>query len=172
MALLKKKYSTTLLSEKSENACSLLEESRLFQKASCIALYHALADEVQTAALIERWHRGKTILLPVVDGDDIRMLPYKGEESVKPGAFGILEPVANSDSEALPPIDLLVVPGVAFDRRGNRLGRGKGYYDRLLANTHIPKVGLCFDFQLHNEIPTEPFDVPMQGIVTDKEVIL
>ncbi|MDL2310232.1 5-formyltetrahydrofolate cyclo-ligase [Parabacteroides sp. OttesenSCG-928-B22] len=170
MASLKKEYSTTILSEKSTNACSLLEETKLFQEAAYIALYHAMPDEVQTAALIEKWYRQKTILLPVIEGDDIRMLPYRGKETVKPGLFGILEPVAGEETAAYQ-IDLLIAPGVAFDRLGNRLGRGRGYYDRLLTSLSAPRLGLCFDFQLHDEIPAEPFDIPMQGIVTDREII-
>ena len=67
--------------------------------------------------------------------------------------------------------DMLVVPGVAFDKDGNRLGRGKGFYDRLLQAETAFKVGFCFDFQLLPQIPVESFDMPMDAIVTNREVI-
>jgi 5-formyltetrahydrofolate cyclo-ligase len=80
------------------------------------------------------------------------------------GAYGILEPTGPlfTDYDS---IDLAVVPGVAFTRDGVRLGRGKGYYDRLLPRIKSPKVGICFPFQILESIPTEPFDVKMDEVV-------
>ena len=69
-----------------------LEQTELFQAASCIALYHAIAGEVQTAGFIEKWYQKKKLLLPLIVGDDLRLLLYEGPESLKPGPFGILEP--------------------------------------------------------------------------------
>ena len=99
------------------------------------------------------------------------MLLYAGKESLKTGVFGILEP--SEDCEAVPEseIDLIIVPGVAFDRQLNRMGRGKGYYDRLLSTLQAPKIGICFDFQLQDTVPTESFDKKMDMIITEKEII-
>lgn len=135
-----------------------------------------MAGEVQTAAFIEKWGKRKKIVLPVVDGNDLRMVAYKGPDSLRAGAYGILEPISgdreSSESRTLEEeIELIVVPGVAFDRRLNRLGRGKGYYDRLLSTLQARKVGICFDFQLEDAIPTEPFDRKMDAILTEKETI-
>ena len=108
----------------------------------------------------------KRILLPVVVGDDLELRLYTGPEDLKPGAYGIEEPTGELFTDYAD-IDFIVVPGVAFDRNGNRLGRGKGYYDRLLPR--IPsahKAGICFPFQLVEEVPAEPFDIRMDEIIT------
>lgn len=108
----------------------------------------------------------KRILLPVVVGDDLELRLYTRPEDLKPGAYGIEEPTGELFTDYAD-IDFIAVPGVAFDRNGNRLGRGKGYYDRLLPR--IPsayKAGICFPFQLVEEVPAEPFDIRMDEIIT------
>lgn len=186
MALQKKSYTKTRLSERSEAILERLEQTDLFRAASCIALYHALPGEVQTAAFIDKWHDKKTLYLPVVEGDDLRLVPYRGNDHLRAGAFGILEPTETEETAAetkasagipqpevtgrqSPAPDLIIVPGVAFDRKNNRLGRGKGYYDRLLSEWNIPKIGICFDFQLFDEIPAEPFDRKMNLVISENE---
>lgn len=129
-------------------------------------LYHSLPDEVDTHGLVRRWSGQKRILLPVVKGEDLELKLYTGDNHLTQGAFRIDEPTGPAFTDYAA-IDLAVIPGVAFDRRGNRLGRGKGYYDRLLPR--IPsayKIGICFPFQLVEEIPAEPFDIRMDEIVT------
>lgn len=143
-----------------------LEAHPAFRAASTILLYHSLKDEVDTHAFIRKWSREKRILLPVVTGDDLELRLYTGPEDLAVGAYGIEEPTGArfTDYSA---IDLIVVPGVAFDRDGNRLGRGKGYYDRLLPR--IPsayKIGICFPFQVVDEVPAEPFDIRMDEIIS------
>lgn len=155
----------------SEKILKQLEETELFRQASCIALYYSIPGEVQTAAFLEKWFDRKQLLLPLVVGNDLRLLPYKGCDTLTQGAFGIPEP---TDIETAIPesnVDLIIVPGVAFDRQLNRMGRGKGYYDRLLSTLQAPKIGICFDFQLQETIPVEPFDKKMDMIITEKEVI-
>ena len=98
----------------------------------------------------------------------MKLRTYSGPGNLAIGAYGIEEPTGEffTDYSA---IDLIVVPGVAFDRKGNRLGRGKGYYDRLLPQ--IPsayKAGICFSFQIVEEIPAEPFDICMDEVITSK----
>lgn len=148
-----------------------LEACTRFQQASSIALYHAIPGEVQTAPFIEKWHRKKQLFLPVVTGDDLRLVHYTGENSLKPGAFGILEPTTTDRHDTENEIDLIIVPGVAFDHQGNRLGRGKGFYDRLLSSLPVPTIGICYGFQLKETIPVEPFDRKMDWIITEKEVL-
>lgn len=169
MASLKRSYTKTTLLDLSAKIMDQLEETDLFQQASCIALYHAIPGEVQTAGLIEKWYRKKRLLLPLIKGNDLQLLLYAGKESLKTGVFGILEP--SEDCEAVPEseIDLIIVPGVAFDRQHNRLGRGKGFYDRLLSTLDVPKIGICYDFQLKDQIPAEPFDRKMDLIITEKK---
>lgn len=171
IAVLKKSYTPSALDDRSRIILNQLEENVLFQQASCVALYHALPGEVQTAEFIEKWAQHKTILLPVVEGDNLRLLPYNGRQSLKEGAFGILEPNGLTDGVSEKDINLIVIPGIAFDRHLNRLGRGKGFYDRLLTNLDIPKIAICFHFQLIEQVPTEPFDRPMDYIITEEETI-
>lgn len=171
MACLKKSYTKTQLQDWSEQIRSRVEELPLFQAARCIALYHALPGEVQTALWLERWRAmGKRLVLPLVEGDDLRLLPYEGPASLVPGAFGIMEPVSVSGVRSVEDeVELVIVPGVAFDRRLNRLGRGRGFYDRLLSTLRVPRIGICFQFQLFDEIPAEPFDRRMDIIVSEQE---
>lgn len=143
-----------------------LEAHPAFGAAKTILLYHSLKDEVNTHEFIKKWSHDKRILLPVVVGDDLELRLYTGPEDLKLGAYGIDEPTGTLFTDYAA-IDLIAVPGVAFDRKGNRLGRGKGYYDRLLPR--IPsayKIGICFPYQLVEEVPAEPFDIRMDEIIT------
>lgn len=168
IALRKKTYSEATLSNLSSEIMSLLEQTDLFRKASCIALYHALPREVQTQLFIEKWYHEKQLLLPLVTGNDLQLLLYEGADSLQPGAFGILEPKADCIAIQPKQIDLIIVPGVAFDHQHNRLGRGRGFYDRLLSSTQAPKIGLCYEFQLVPQVPIAPFDIKMDYILTEK----
>lgn len=130
-----------------------------------ILLYWALPDEVQTSGLVEALSlAGHTVLLPVVVGDDLELRVYHGLSSMAPGPFGILEPQCSvfTDYDA---IDLAVVPGRAFTLDGARLGRGRGYYDRLLPHLSCPKVGLCFPWQIVPAIPMDAHDIPMDVVL-------
>ncbi len=148
---------------------ALLEEDPLFRQAHTLLFYHSLPDEVNTTAFIEKWYQAKELLLPAVKGEELELHRYTGPEKCRTGAFGIIEPHDSlfTDYEW---IDLAIVPAMAFDLAGNRLGRGKGYYDRLLPRLSCPKVGLCFSFQLLDQVPAEPFDVPVNRIFTENGV--
>ena len=152
--MLKTRHSSSATRQSAE-ILAALEAHPAFRAATTVLLYHSLKDEVDTR-----------ILLPVVVGDDLELRLYTGPEDLKPGAYGIEEPTGELFTDYAD-IDFIVVPGVAFDRNGNRLGRGKGYYDRLLPR--IPsahKAGICFPFQLVEEVPAEPFDIRMDEIIT------
>lgn len=143
----------------------LVEANAQYSKANIVMLYHPLWDEVDVRPLFNRaLGDGKRVILPTVKGDDIIPVEITAETEWVVGDFDILEPVAEAYNG---PIDLIVVPGVAFDNNKNRLGRGKGYYDRFLV--HHPnayRLGVCFEFQIVAEVPTEPFDFPMNDIIT------
>jgi len=172
IALQKKQYPTETLVCWSEQIIRLLEQSELFQKANALACYYALPGEVQTVDFLDRWYQKKRMALPVVQGTDLLLLPYEGKKSVRQGAFGIWEPIIRPDSISLEKeIDLIIVPGVAFDRQLNRLGRGKGFYDRLLATVNVPRIGIAYSFQLRDKIPAETFDRKMDLLITEKEII-
>ena len=141
-----------------------LEQLAVFKEASTLLFYYSLPDEVNTHQFIEKWCRLKTILLPVVVGDELELRIYTGLKDLAVGAYGIMEPTGKLFTD-FDQIDLAIIPGVAFDMNGNRLGRGKGYYDRLLPKIKAEKIGICFPFQLVEEVPAEPFDIRMNQII-------
>lgn len=164
ISLKKAEYSDALLKELSAKILINLENLAEFQVAKTVLLYHSLKDEVYTHDFIEKWAVKKRIILPVVVGDVLELRLYTSQNDLCIGAYGIAEPTGQlfTDYDA---IDLAVVPGVAFNRMGNRLGRGKGYYDKLLPSISATKVGICFPFQLIEEIPTEKFDICMNTVI-------
>ena len=156
---LKKQHTSDELGHQSAIVCHKLEQHPDFIKAKRVMLYNALPDEVQTVDLIERWRKEKTIILPTVVGDDIVPVALESNTGFAVGDFNILEP---QNEPYTGDFDLIVVPGVAFDPKGNRMGRGKGYYDRLLPwLTNAYKAGICFSYQIVDEVPVEPTDIAM-----------
>ena len=152
---------------KSEQIMSLLEMHPHFQKAHVVMAYYALPDEPATQFRLDEWAKTKQVLLPVVEGDHLLIREYRGKDSLEVGAFHIMEPMGPVFS-AYETIDLVVVPGVAFDAALHRLGRGKGYYDRLLSLPEFEncyKLGICFDFQKVEAVPVEENDILMDEIL-------
>ena len=142
-----------------------------WQHAQHILCYWSLPDELPTHESVNNWlAEGKNIYLPRVKGDDLEIVPYHGAQSLDDNnKFHIGEPVGDSvDSSCL---ELIIVPAVALDGKRNRLGRGKGFYDRLLSSTDCPTIGVVCDFQLVDEVPVEPHDHPLDCIVTSDTVI-
>ncbi len=141
--------------------------SGYFKNSEHILLYWALPDEADTKQILQKWFNKKKLYLPVIKGSDLNIVPFEGEDKMIPEAkYGIPEPTgAKLDDESL--IDLIIVPGVAFDKFNNRLGHGAGYYDRILKRLkHSIKTGLAFDFQILSRIPTEPHDIKMDIVMT------
>lgn len=139
-----------------------------FQSARTVLLYASLPDEPNTHTWIRDWWEKKTLLLPVVCGDTLVLRKVTPETVMREGAFHISEPLG-ADFQDWAQIDLAVIPGVAFDDAGYRLGRGRGYYDRLLsapALASVYKIGVCFDFQRCRALPVEPHDVPMNEVLS------
>lgn len=134
-------------------------------EARVVLAYHALPDEVPTAELLAQLlAAGKTVLLPRCQPDGTLTLhTYRGPADVAEGAYHIMEPVTPATT-LLP--DLVIVPAMAYDRAGHRLGRGRGYYDRLLARLpNARTIGLCYDTRLLDNIPTEPHDRQVDAVV-------
>ena len=110
----------------SANILTALEAHPAFRAANTVLLYHSLNDEVDTHEFIQKWSNKKRILLPVVAGDDLELRIYTGPQNMSIcGVYGIKEPTGEAFTDYAA-IDFIVVPGVAFDAKGNRLGRGKG----------------------------------------------
>lgn len=148
-----------------------LESTDDFKSAASILAYYSLPFEVETAEAIDSWAQTKTIYLPVVVGDQLKIKRYNGKSSLSKGAFGVFEPNGEIMDD-LSVIDLVLVPGVAFDKNRNRMGYGKGFYDKLLPLLRAKKVGICFDFQLFEEIPTDSFDQSVDFIVSELQIVL
>ncbi len=146
-----------------------LLQNDLVKQASTIFLYYALPDEVNTDLLLEKLsnRRGgnKRIILPVVDSDILVLKEYIPEE-ISTGYQNIQEPSGKGTVSPLE-INLAIVPGMAFDANCNRMGRGKGFYDKLLPFLECPAIGLGFSFQIVDEIPCETFDKPLDYVITE-----
>lgn len=162
---LKALHQDTIASD-SELIMQLLASDTHFLAAKTVLLYHSLSDEVNSHQFIEEWCLKKQLLLPVVVGEELELRLFQNMNELKIGSFGIAEPTGPLFTDYAK-IDFVAVPGMAFDRNGHRLGRGKGYYDRLLPKlTNAYKAGICFPYQVVDEVPVEPTDITMDGIIT------
>lgn len=147
-----------------------LEKTAAFLMADRIMMYHSLPDELYTHNFLKKWNGRKKFYLPRVNGVDLEILPFE-ETRLELGSFHIEEPTGNDVTDPSE-IELVVVPAVAYDRKGRRLGRGKGFYDRFLKNTKATKIGVGYEFQLLDEIPSEPHDVEMDIVITQNSTII
>lgn len=143
----------------------MLEKTAAFIMADNILMYHSLPDELSTHRFLEKWAGLKHFFLPRVNGVNLDILPYD-RSTLRLGAFHIEEPTGD-ETCSINDIDLIVVPGVGYDPEGNRVGRGKGYYDRLLGDTRATKIGVAYDFQVVDSIETEPHDVGVDIVITE-----
>lgn len=148
-----------------EGLLRLIAEEPNFQSAQRVLIYNPLPDEIDVLPILHKYKAQKQFFMPVVaDDNTLKILPYTDEQ--KTGAYGIGEPVG-SDYTAPESIDYVIVPGVAFSAGGHRLGRGKGYYDRLLKTTNAYKTGVCFAVQITPLIEKlhEPHDIIMDAVL-------
>ena len=135
--------------------------------------YSAIQNEVDISSAFHYLSYKAQTFFPKTIGDDIIFYETEYLEDLKKGRFGVLEP-SDLSPQFMDTVGICFVPGVAFDTKGNRLGFGKGYYDRFLSDKpQITKIGICYDFQLLRKltIPAEEFDIKMDMIITEKEVI-
>lgn len=162
----------------SRTASHHLLASPLWETAETVALYMALAEEIDTGLLLEQaWADGKSVLLPLcsktVPGA-MRLVPCLKKDALLPGPFGIAEPPRPVTDGPDPVPGLIIVPGLAFDDRGTRLGQGGGYYDRLLAKPAYAdcfKLGLAYGFQVLPRLPRSAWDMPMQALCTENGIM-
>ena len=157
--------------EKSRIICDLFLKSEIYKNAKVIMAYMPLGNETDTSYIIKKAFRdGKRIVLPVTDeqSGDITPCFVLEDSKFEKGAFSVTEPAdkveANTDD-----IDVVIVPGIAFDKKGARVGFGKGCYDRFLNKTNAVKVGFCYGFQICDDIPGEFHDVKMDFLFTENE---
>ena len=147
--------------------CEVLPQHPRIIDSRTILVYSALPDEVPTQALLDLLvKQGKTVLLPrVISDTDMELRRYTGRHDLQLGAYGILEPTGELFT-VYDTIDVAIVPGMAFDAEGYRLGRGKGYYDRFLARVpYLYKIGLCFSWQMVDKVPHNKHDIVMDEVI-------
>jgi 5-formyltetrahydrofolate cyclo-ligase len=150
----------------------LLRLPELAQTAVVMAFW-SFGSEVDTAPLIERLHAdGRTVVLPRIEGAHVVPVAYGPRDDVRPTSFGASEPVGGRELDAAE-LDLVVVPGVAFDRSGGRVGYGGGFYDRLLPRLRpgVLSIGVAFSLQVVPEVPAGGMDRLLDAVVTELEVI-
>ena len=162
---------------RSLDVCHQLQDTPEFRRAETIMLFLSMEQEVETSTLVlQAWKEGKTVALPRVRWAEREIEPVaikSLDTSPNPSMQGLRDPVGGTPI-SLARIDLVAVPGLAFDRRGYRLGRGKGFYDRFLSKKdfHGLRIALCFQEQLLEDLlPVEPHDMPMNMIVTDQKIL-
>lgn len=164
---LKKAVSAEDKIRRSQLILEKVETLMAFRDSQVVMVYWSMSDEVHTHDFVKKWADSKTIVLPVVKGDELELRIFTGEDSLIKGEhYGILEPSGKIVEDANQ-IDFILVPGVAFDKSNNRLGRGKAYYDKLLKNTHAHKAGICFGFQMVPQVPVDENDIPMDMVITE-----
>lgn len=169
---LKKGASAEDLAKQSINIQKRVEQIEDFISANTVLLYFSLPDEVNTEYLLSRWSNklsgDKRIILPVVEGDILILKEYIPDE-ISQGYQNIYEPTGENvinPSE----IEFAVIPGVAFDSKCNRMGRGKGFYDKLLPHLNCKCAALSFSFQIVDSVPCEEFDRPLDFVVTPNRI--
>jgi 5-formyltetrahydrofolate cyclo-ligase len=156
---------------------SRLIGQRLFRLTSwrnrkVIMCFLTIDGEVETAAIVEEaWREGKTVIVPKVEGKKLLCSRLTSWSQLAPGTFGVPEPVEPIQVDPKE-LELVLVPAVAFDRVGRRLGYGAGFFDRLLKKTQALRVGLAYDFQILEDLPEEANDCRVEEIITEKEIII
>jgi len=159
--------------EKSRHISQRVLNQSVFTDARTVGFYCAFGSEVETREMMKTaLSRGKKIFLPTINPKYKTMTfsAHDGElDSLACNFYGILEPQGPpQDSNCL---DLIIVPGLAFDKYGRRLGYGAGYYDRFLKKVDAKSIGIVFSEQLHTSLPVNKYDVPVDIVITDKDCI-
>jgi 5-formyltetrahydrofolate cyclo-ligase len=153
------------IARRSKRAQEFLINSKEFKSAKVIGAYYAFGSEVKTDLIIEQASvLGKKVALPSVEGESLAFYELSSGKYLVKGRFGIMEPLPYGPVDK---IDLLVIPGVAFDKRGYRLGYGKGYYDKFLTGKKVLSIGFAYSFQLLERLPSGEHDKKLDAITTE-----
>ncbi|MDR2116951.1 MAG: 5-formyltetrahydrofolate cyclo-ligase [Planctomycetaceae bacterium] len=187
--LLRRMIRAKLHAHSSENAisssiiCTYLSGLEVFQvarKRGRLMIYLSFGDEVRTTTFLgeDFGDLGDSVVVPYCEGDAIIPIRIYSREELELGRFGILEPKRSIRNDAgrfvgLEQLDVIIVPGLAFDEFGNRLGRGKGYYDRFLSRfpLDVISIGLAFEHQIVSQVPVNHWDCPVSMVITEKRCL-
>ncbi len=154
-----------------------LENNEFFLSAKRVLLFYGLDDEMDTRKIIQNaWAKGKIVYLPRCNKKEelftIGRVNFLGE--LEKSSYGIMEPKQDICGDySVEDLDLVILPGVVFDTKGNRIGRGKGYYDKFLKKTgkNTKRIGVAFDFQVLEDVSGRKHDEPVDVVVTEKRII-
>jgi 5-formyltetrahydrofolate cyclo-ligase len=174
VAALRRAIPAEARAERAARMCERLTELDAFREARTIAAYMPLRFEIAPTIAMERaLELGKTVVLPRVDPNThtIALHRYQAGDELVESGFMVREPLATAPVVAPLDVDVVLVPGLAFDAAGMRLGYGQGFYDRLLLHMRALRIGLAYDFQLLVEVPSFPHDLPVDCVVTDQRVL-
>jgi 5-formyltetrahydrofolate cyclo-ligase len=159
---------------KSYQLCNALLEQKVWREARIVALFASLPTEPVVEFLWDGIRRdGKKACYPKVNGENLTLISVNDPTELVTSRWQLREPVMREPNlQSLEKIDLILVPGLAFSRNGERMGRGGGFYDRLLANERLRahKIGVCFDIQVFRDLPLESHDIVMDEIATESGV--
>ncbi|MDD9947271.1 MAG: 5-formyltetrahydrofolate cyclo-ligase [Myxococcales bacterium] len=160
--------------ERSQAACAQASQLTRYAQANTIGIYSPIGSELDVSPLAtDAFSRGKRVALPrVASGSVMHFVPHALGEPLVRSRFGTLEPSPDSPAVPTSQLDLIVVPGTAFDLRGHRLGYGAGFYDRVLADAPgVCRLGIAFEVQIVAAVPHGAHDLPMDLLVTELRVL-
>lgn len=153
--------------ESSAQIMEKLEQQTYFKEQEMIMAYWSFMQEVETHIFVQKWYRKKRIFLPRIKDGTLEAIEYTGLECMQSlDSLGIMEPKGDPFME-IDQIGLIIVPGLAFDLEGRRLGRGKAYYDRFLNSTKAIRAAVCFRSQIVDRVPSEAHDLIMDHVIFD-----
>lgn len=169
----RRKLSKEEISEKSIKSSKIFVNSDIYKNAKTIMLYYPLGNEINTSYIFERiLADGKTAVFPVtnVETNELTAIIADCSTNFSKGGYNIFEPDSKKIADRKL-IDVVIVPGIAFDKKGNRIGFGKGCYDRFLKGIDAIKVGFCYEFQIASEILADEFDICMDYLICENGLV-
>lgn len=172
MKELRRALSVSEINEKTSEILKSLTTLDAFTSSGTVMTYLSAFKEPSTDGIIDYLFRsGKRIVVPVSNTDSCTITPslLTSPDKLIKGAYGIKEP-SECIEVPIENIDIALIPGIVFDRSGMRIGFGKGYYDRFLSEFQGVKIGICYDFQIQESIPSSPHDIAMDIIITEKRI--
>ncbi len=168
MHILRKQLSDEQKMNAMESVFKKIEQTHDFESAGSIMIYWSTSSELPTHTYIRKWSSEKTILIPEIGGNRLTLRKYNPSVC---SASGKSEAKVTAADAYTGKIDLAIIPGVAFDKKRNRLGRGGGYYDLFLTTRNVPTYGVGFDFQIFEKLPVKWGSMKMKKIITPGRII-
>lgn len=150
-----------------------LLSSAEWKKANTVLLYISNSNEINTLPLIKESFASKTIVVPKthIISTNLTLHKISGFQDLMEGNHNLMEPASETKILSPSKVDLAIIPGIAFDKKGNRIGYGKGYYDRLNKKLKCNKISLAYNFQIIDNIPAQAHDTPIDIIITENQII-